>query len=241
MCFSAEADLVMGVAVGAVGVDALRHVRRPRELAVASLPALLAAHQLTEVFVWSDLHSRTPQTGTGPAISVYAVVAFVLVPAFIPAAVLAIEPAGDRRRLMAPFAVLGALVAMAYAGALSHQPVVATIAGHHISYDTGLTPGGVMAGLYVIAVCVPLFASSYPHLVLFGLANAVAVAVLIWMSQEELTSLWCAWAAVTSVVIDGHLRVVHASGGFADRRPAVDRGGRADAHQHPFNEPGACT
>ncbi|MEN3313893.1 MAG: hypothetical protein V7605_127, partial [Acidimicrobiaceae bacterium] len=52
MCFSPEADLVMGVAVGAVGVDALRQVRRPRELAIASLPVLLAAHQLTEVFVW---------------------------------------------------------------------------------------------------------------------------------------------------------------------------------------------
>jgi len=75
MCFSAEADLISGAGVAVVGLDALRHVRRPRELAIASLPAVLAAHQLTEVFVWSDLHSRTPPTGSGPAISFYAVVA----------------------------------------------------------------------------------------------------------------------------------------------------------------------
>ncbi|MBA2752214.1 MAG: hypothetical protein H0U41_08280 [Actinobacteria bacterium] len=40
----------------------------------------------------------------------------------------------------------------------------------------------------------------------FGLANVVAVAFLMWMRTEELTSLWCFWAAVASVAIAVHLR-----------------------------------
>jgi len=210
MCFSAEADLITGAAVAVVGVDALRHVRRPRELAIGGLPMLLAAHQLTEAFVWSDLHQRTPPVAIGgAAISLYALVAFVVLPAVVPWAVLAVEPADDRRRLMAPFAVLGCVVAVAYAGAMGQRPVVAAIAGHHISYETGLTQGVAMAGLYVVAVCGPLLASSYPRIVLFGACNAVAVAALLFLSQEELTSLWCAWAAVTSTVIAAHLRMIN--------------------------------
>ncbi len=238
MCFSAEADLVAGVAVAAVGVDALRHVRRPRELAIAGLPLLLATHQLTEVLVWSDLHHRAPPVEAGgAAVSAYALVAFVVVPALVPWAVLAVEPANDRRRLMAPFAVLGCLVAAAYAGAMGQRPVVAAIAGHHISYETGLKPGATMAALYIVAVCVPLFASSYPRIVLFGACNAAAVAALVLMSQEELTSLWCAWAAVTSVVIAVHLRLVNPTGST----PPGERRLGARASRSPTIERGACT
>jgi len=238
MCFSAEADLVAGVVVAAVGVDALRHVRRPREVAIAGLPLLLAAHQLTEVLVWTDLQHRTPPVETGGvAVSLYALVAFVVVPALVPLAVLAVEPADDRRRLTAPFAVLGCLVAVAYAGAMAQRPVVAAIAGHHISYDTGLKPGATMAALYVVAVCVPLFASSYPRIVAFGACNAVAVALLIFMSQEELTSLWCAWAAVSSTFIAAHLRMINPTGS----RPPGEKHLGARAGRLPTIGRGACT
>jgi len=41
----------------------------------------------------------------------------------------------------------------------------------------------------------------------FGLWNVAAVAALVWLAQDGLTSLWCTWAAVTSIVIARHLRV----------------------------------
>ncbi len=48
MCFSATADVVSGLAVTAVGVDALRQVDRPGERALGMLPVLLGAHLLVE-------------------------------------------------------------------------------------------------------------------------------------------------------------------------------------------------
>jgi len=51
MCFSAQADLVAGLVVMAIGVDAVRHVQAPRQLPIASLPLLLGGHLLIETFV----------------------------------------------------------------------------------------------------------------------------------------------------------------------------------------------
>ena len=63
MCFSSQADLVGGVVIG---VDTVGHCRRPREVALASLPLLLAGHQLVEAFVWWGLQGRVaPAVGRG--------------------------------------------------------------------------------------------------------------------------------------------------------------------------------
>jgi hypothetical protein len=35
----------------------------------------------------------------------------------------------------------------------------------------------------------------------FGVANLVAVVAIAWVQADGLTSLWCAWAAVVSVLI----------------------------------------
>ncbi len=234
MCFSAEADIVTGAVVAVAGVDALRHVRHRRELALAGLPLILAAHQLVEAVVWSDLEGHTPPVGSGAAVWLYAAVAFVVLPAYVPWAVRAVEPLAERRRLMLPFAVLGVLVALAYAGAMDQRAVVAAIEGNHISYDTGLTYGGAVSALYILAACAPLLVSSHRRIVIFGAWNVVAVAALVWLAQDGLTSLWCAWAALTSIVIARHLRVSHEPGAPAhELRP---RGTPAD-----LSEPGACT
>jgi hypothetical protein len=44
VCFSPEADLLAGIVVGGVGIDALRHTRHRRYLPLALLPLLFALH-----------------------------------------------------------------------------------------------------------------------------------------------------------------------------------------------------
>ena len=96
MCFSAEADLATGLVAGLAGVDALRHARQPGERALGALPVLFGVHQLTEVFVWWGLTDRVPWTVGDAAVWLYLSFAFVLLPVFVPLAVLAVEP--DARR-----------------------------------------------------------------------------------------------------------------------------------------------
>ena len=159
MCFSAEADLVVGVVVTGMGIDAVRQVSHKREVALAALPLLFGAHQLIEAFIWWGLEGTVP-VGVGEAATlVYVVIAFLL-PIVVPLAVGAVERDPGRRRMVAPFAILGLAVTTVLLVAMATGPVDAEIANRYISDDVSLDYGGPITALYVIATCVPLLLSS---------------------------------------------------------------------------------
>ncbi len=208
MCFSPEADLVTGIAIGIVGVDALRHVTNKRELPLATLPMLFAAHQLVETFVWWGLDGSVSSTVWHTAMWAYLVIAFVL-PVVIPLCVLAVEPAPRRREVMALCVGLGVGVTTVLLVGLLEGPVDAHNAGHRIAYEIGNSPGGVVTVLYVIATCGALLASSSRPIAYFGIANLIGVTVIAILTTGGVASLWCTWAAISSVAIDVHLRSLH--------------------------------
>jgi Family of unknown function (DUF6629) len=208
MCFSAEADVVIGLAVGAVGIDAVRHVTDRRELPLATLPLLFAAHQLIEAFVWWGLDGTVSASLGTVAANLYLVIAFVL-PVVVPLTVVAVEPDRVRRRIMVACAALGAVISAVLLASLARGDLFTEEAGLHVSYSVGLTHGGVFSALYVLCVCGAFLASSSRRIVLFGAVNLVAVTTLAWLTMDGVISLWCAWAAVTSVLIDAHLRTSH--------------------------------
>jgi hypothetical protein len=205
MCFSAEADLIAGVVVGAIGVDAVRHVRRRAEWPLAVIPLLLGGHQLVEVLVWWGLRGRLGEAVWRPALWVYLAIAFGMLPVLVPVAVGALEPEMNRRRV-GLFAVVGGVVSVMLMYALLRGPVTASIRGHHIDYRVDLWHGGLIVTLYVLATCGSLLASKHSHVRWFGGANVIATCLLAWLDQRGFISLWCAWAAVTSVAVAVHLR-----------------------------------
>src|SRR5580692_2107987 len=111
MCFSPQADVVGGVVVAAIGIDVVRHVPQWHDhRMLASLPLLFAAHQLDEAFVWWALQGHISHDVGRVAVWGYLLFAFVVLPVFVPVAVLLIEPAGRRRWVIAPFVALGVVV-----------------------------------------------------------------------------------------------------------------------------------
>ena len=88
MCLSAEVDLVAGLVIGAAGVDALRHAEDRKEIAVAALPVLLGAHQLIEAIAWWGLEDRVPAIAGNVAVWVYLLLAFGVLPIFVPLAMV---------------------------------------------------------------------------------------------------------------------------------------------------------
>jgi hypothetical protein len=208
MCFSAEADLVAGLIVGAIGVDAVRHVRRRSEWLLASIPLVLAAHQLIEVAVWRGLDGQVAHGVWWPAMLVYLTIAFGVVPVLLPVAVAALEPPARRQRLTG-FIVAGCVVAGVLMIALVRGPVRAVIESRHVAYHVRLWHGGLVVVFYVVATCGPLLFSSFRHVRRYGVLNLVAVCGLAWLDQSGLISLWCVWAAITSVAIAAHLRTAH--------------------------------
>ena len=223
MCYSPEADLVAGLVVGAAGIDALRHVGDRRDLALAAVPLVLAAHQLIEAVGWWGLQDRVPEAAGTLAIGAYLVIAMGVVPALVPYAVMRTERDPTRGRLMIPFAVLGAVVSVVLLFSLAIGPYGATIGGRYIAYETTLPAGVVVGVAYVLAVCAPLLLSSHRRLIVFGVINIPVVLGLATLLSAGFISLWCVWAAVTSVVVTRHIRE-HSAKSYSDRSAAIAGG-----------------
>jgi hypothetical protein len=218
VCFSPEADLVGGLVVGAIGIDAVRHIdHRPGHVALASLPLILGAHQVVEAFVWWGLQGHVPHGVGRAALWIYLLIALVLLPMCVPAAVFVLERAGPRRWEIAPFVLMGALVAVTLFVAMVRGPVRATLAPYRLDYCVGNGIGAPITVLYVVAVCGALILSGHRLLVLFGVANLAVLPIIVWLAVDGFASLWCAYAALAAGVIALYMRF-----GRRDRSPPLD-------------------
>ena len=68
-------------------------------------------------------------------------------------------------------------------------------------YINQATNNPAVAVLYVIATCGSLFFSKIKMMVIFGAANMAILLVVMEVERYAFTSLWCAYAAVASVII----------------------------------------
>jgi len=201
MCFSATANFVGSTALGAVGVATLTRVKHRRELLFASLPILFAVHQFIEGFVWLGLDGiLSPKVAhnMGAAFMLYAQ---GLLPFLLPLSVLLFEPDGKGRRRMVPFVVLGLGLTLYILWALTAYPLELYVRGNSIVYINQATNNTAVAVLYVIATCGSLFFSEIKMMVIFGAANLAILLAVMAFKRYAFTSLWCAYAAIASVII----------------------------------------
>jgi hypothetical protein len=208
MCFSPQADLVGGVVISGIGIDACRHVGGRRNLLLlAALPLLLGAHQFIEAFVWWGAEGDMPHAILRLALWTYLLIAFVVLPIFVPLAVTLLEPTKRRRWQMAPFLALGCVISSILLEAMVRGPIAVRVRPWHLAYTIHLSYGAVVVGLYVVAICGSLLFSGYRHVVIFGLVNLVAVIILARLTIDGFASMWCGYAALTAAAITIHMRL----------------------------------
>jgi hypothetical protein len=204
MCFSATANFVGSGVLGAVGVVTLTKVKHKREVLFAALPALFAVHQFTEGFVWLGLDgilSPAVAHDMGAAFMLYAQ---GLLPFVLPLSVFLFEPDRKSRGRMLPFLVLGGATTLYILWALTAFPLQLYVRGNSIVYINQATNNTAVAVLYVIATCGSLFFSKVRMMVIFGAANLAILLAVMEFKRYAFTSLWCAYAAVASVIILGY-------------------------------------
>ncbi len=206
MCFSPDADYTAAVVVGVVGVQTLRRVRTRRELIVGSLPLLFALHQFTEGFVWLGLRGEVSAGVGNTAKDIYVLYAYVALPALVPLGLYLIEPSRRHRRWVAPFVMLGLIVGAVMLWEVTQYPIYAQEHASCIAYNSNAPYLTQAAFVYVIATCVPALLSSRRYLQWFGILNIVGLAIAFSVREAELTSLWCVYAALVSVLILEHFR-----------------------------------
>ena len=204
MCFSATANFVGSGVLGAVGVVTLTKVKHRRELLFASLPVLFAVHQFIEGFVWlgvDGILSPAVAHDMGAAFMLYAQ---GLLPFLLPLSVLLFEPNATSRRRMLPFLILGGGTTLYILWALTAFQLQVFVKGNSIVYINQATNNTAVALLYVIATCGSLFFSKIKMMVIFGVANLAILLIVMEVKRYAFTSLWCAYAAVASVIILGY-------------------------------------
>ena len=201
MCFSAVANFVGSGALGAVGVVTLTKVKHRRELLFASLPTLFAIHQFTEGFVWLGLDGVLPPKVTHDMGAAFMLYAQGLLPFVMPLSVVLFESNVRSRRRMLPFLAVGTLTALYILWALIAYPTDIFVRGNSIVYINQGTNNTVVAVLYIIATCGSLLFSKVKDMVIFGVTNVAILLVVMAVKRYAFTSLWCAYAAVASVII----------------------------------------
>ena len=94
-----------------------------------------------------------------------------------------------------------------------------------LAYYVGVVRPQLVASDCLLVGCGALLVSSHRRSSPSA-RHAAAVAVLLWVQANALTSLWCVWAAIASVASVNHLRRAHRSPSSdptlgPERRPCV--------------------
>ena len=120
---------------------------------------------------------------------------------------------------MWPLVGLGVLLGAYLLRQVTAYPVGAQQQARCIDYTTH-TPNDALIGvLYVVVTCGPALISSRRHLRWFGVVSLVGVIAAAIVRVDELTSLWCVYVALVSVLIFEHFRRQRAS---EDVAPALE-------------------
>jgi hypothetical protein len=201
MCFSAAANFVGSGFLAGVGVVTSTKVKHRRELLFAALPTLFAVHQFIEGFVWLGLDGILSPVVTHNMGAAFMLYAQGLLPFLLPLSVLLFEPDAKSRRRMLPFLVVGGATTLYILWALTAYPLQVYVRGNSIVYINQATNNTAVAVLYVIATCGSLFFSKIRMMVLFGVANLAILLAVMEFKRYAFTSLWCAYAAIASVII----------------------------------------
>ena len=162
---------------------------------------MFAVHQFIEGFVWLGLDGVLSPAVTHAAGEAFVLYAQGLLPFLMPLSVFLFEPTVVRRRSMVLFVVLGAGTSLYMLWALMTYPLQIFVEGNSIVYINKGTNYTTLAVLYVIATCGSLFFSKVRDMVIFGAANLIILLVVMAVKRYAFTSLWCAYAAVASVIV----------------------------------------
>jgi hypothetical protein len=204
MCFSATASFVAAGVTGLVGAACVARVSKPADLPLAGIPLFFAAQQAVEGALWLTLPVAPEGAVSSFLTLIFLLFAKVFWPFYAPLAVLLVETEAARRRVLAICCFAGGGVSLFFLGSIMSNLHDAHILGGHIVYSSQpRLPRGIGLAYLVTTGIAPMF-SCHRGVQLLGLivtAGSVITYIVYW---EAFVSVWCFFAAASSVVILTH-------------------------------------
>jgi hypothetical protein len=203
MCFSAGASFAGGIIISAAGIATIRKVRKPSQMLFASIPLLFALQQFSEGVIWVTLRSGGHSTIQYVATLIFMVMALIVWPVLMPLSALKMESVSSRKKIIFAFLTAGVLVSAYYTICMFSWDFFPAIEGNHIRYrgDFPKALRNPVFALYIIATIPPLFFSSVKRMPIMGALIFLSCLITGIFYKEYLTSVWCFFAALISVVI----------------------------------------
>jgi hypothetical protein len=189
-----------------VGAVALGRNRSNAHTMVAAIPLLFVAQQTAEGVVWLTTADSTHTEVHRLAVFVFLACALVVWPVWLPFSLQRVERIPERRRILRVLVCIGVIVATSAAVLLARQQPVAVIVGHSIRYDRAGIDGnrlldGFLLLVYVLPTVLPFFTSTMRLARTIGGALIVSLIVTVLVERDVLTSVWCFFAALLSVLV----------------------------------------
>jgi hypothetical protein len=203
MCFSTEASFIGGAVIIAIGVATVRKVHKPSQLVFACIPLFFGFQQIAEGFVWLSLQNHLYNGVLMPATYTFLIMAEVFWPFMVPLAVLLMEKNKKRLKILWLLFGMGVSVSLYFIFCLLSYNVIPEMRGYHIEYVEGYPKSIklVVFSIYLIASIVPLFVSTIKRIYLLGILMALSCMLTMIFFTQFLTSVWCFFGALISIVI----------------------------------------
>ncbi len=203
MCFSAEASFTGSAIISVIGIANIVKVKKPTQMLLAGIPFIFGIQQFSEGIVWVTLKSGGHEWLLNEAVHLFLMTALVIWPMMIPLAMWLMEKAEKRKRILVGLMMTGGILSIFYSFCLVSYDVTSQVQSLHIQYIYYFPSplATIASGFYLVSTVLPLFVSSIKRMWLMGALIAVSYFASAIFYSQYLTSVWCFFAAVISVVI----------------------------------------
>lgn len=203
MCFSAPGSFVAGAIISSIGTAAILRNKEPSRRLFASIPIVFGIQQFSEGFVWLALQSPGHDLILRGGTFIFLIMALIVWPSLVPLSVLLMEHSEKKRKALYILLAMGMALSLYYGREMLTSEVTARISSHHILYAFDFPEKFPIEalGFYLIATIAPLFISSLRRVHLFGAFIVLALSVTMIFFEWFLVSVWCFFAALSSIII----------------------------------------
>ena len=205
MCFSATGSFGVATVITGIGAVAIAQDKPPSHKMLALVPLLFAAQQVAEGVVWMTIGH--PDQAWLQTIAVALFLSFALVgwPMWVPISLFVAERNPRRKRVLAVLSWVGVVVGVYATVLLIRGRPTAHVAGHSIAYSYVERGPALVLALYlpgyVLPTVVPFFISTISRAKIMGIVLVLSLLATFLIERQALTSVWCFFAAILSVLI----------------------------------------
>jgi len=200
MCFSMGASFAASGVLAVVGGASLKVAKKDEKI-LAIFPIVFSIQQFLEGIQWIYLKQGNVCQVSGYGFLFFA---YAFWPLYVPLAIYIFDKA--RRKILIYPLIIGALVSGFFITLFFTNTLTITQEWRSIAYNLHAPIKAYVIIAYLLAVFIPLLTSSNKFLRWFGLINIVLAIMAAYLHVETFASVWCFFAAVSSIVFFIYLK-----------------------------------